>query len=398
MTVSGITVRAVQSLNPGETLWDAGHKEAVRGFGVRRQRGEPVYVVKYRVFGRQRFFTIGPHGSPWTPEKARKEAKRLLGLVADGKDPADARAQAALQAAETLGKIADLYLRHAKTKQRPRTYLETERYLLTSWKPLHRVSVFNISRRHVAHRVADIAANHGAMAATRARATLSAMFNWAIREGLDIPVNPVIGTNRPVQPKSRERVLTDAELSAIWSACRDDDYGRIVKLLLLTGQRREEVGGMQWAELDTVSGRWTIPGARTKNHREHTAPLSAAALALIQASARRNDRDFVFGDGPRREGDRQRGYSGWSKSKATLDARIAAANAIADWHLHDLRRTVATMMADRLGVLPHIVEAILNHASGHRAGVAGVYNRARYEAEMREALQRWADHVSALVG
>src|SRR5271167_1118765 len=112
MAVSGITVRAVQSLKPGETIWDAGHKEAVRGFGIRRQRGEPVYVVKYRVFGRQRFFTIGRHGSPWTPEKARKEAKRLLGLVADGKDPADARAQAALRAADTLRKIADLYLRH----------------------------------------------------------------------------------------------------------------------------------------------------------------------------------------------------------------------------------------------------------------------------------------------
>jgi Arm DNA-binding domain len=126
----GITLRAVQSLGPGETIWDAGHREAVRGFGVRRQRGAPVYVVKYRASGRQRFFTIGPHGSPWTPEKARKEAKRLLGLVADGKDPADERELAALQAADTLRKIADQYLKHAKQKQRPRTHSEIERYLL----------------------------------------------------------------------------------------------------------------------------------------------------------------------------------------------------------------------------------------------------------------------------
>src|SRR6202047_5689375 len=100
MAVSNITIRAVQALKPGETIWDADHREAVRGFGVRRQRDQATYVLKYRVFGRQRFFTIGPHGSPWTPEKARREAKRLLGLVADGKDPADERTLAVPQATE----------------------------------------------------------------------------------------------------------------------------------------------------------------------------------------------------------------------------------------------------------------------------------------------------------
>src|ERR1700741_1440462 len=125
----GITVRTVQSLGPGKTIWDADHKEAVRGFGVRRQRGIPVYVVKFRALGRQRFFTIGPHGSPWTPEKARKEAKRLLGLGAEGKDPAEARA---LQPADTLHKIAEQYLKDNKQRQRPRTHSESERYLLVT--------------------------------------------------------------------------------------------------------------------------------------------------------------------------------------------------------------------------------------------------------------------------
>src|SRR5450631_1267226 len=114
MASASITIRAVQALASGDVLWDGGHKEAVRGFGVRRQRDQATYVVKYRVFGRQRFLTIGPHGSPWTPEKARREAKKLLGLVADGKDPADQRAQAALHAADTLRKIVDQYLKHAK--------------------------------------------------------------------------------------------------------------------------------------------------------------------------------------------------------------------------------------------------------------------------------------------
>jgi integrase len=393
---ANITIRAVDALAPGEAIWDSGHREAVRGFGVRRQRDQATYVLKYRVFGRQRFLTIGPHGSPWTPEKARREAKRLLGLVADGKDPADAKVEARLQAADTLHKIADEYLAVAKTKLKPRTYSEVERYLRAVWKPLHSVSVFKITPRHVAARVADIAKDQGAVSAARARTALSTMFNWAIREGLDIPANPVLGSNRPVQPRSRDRVLSDAELSAIWHACGDDDYGRIIRLLILTAQSRDEIGGLLWPELDTVAGLWTLPGTRTKNRREHWIPLAPAALALLPA--RRNDRVFLFGDGPRREGDPHRGFSGWSKSKAALNVRITktVGEPLPPWTVHDLRRSAATVMADRLGVLPHIVEAILNHTSGHRAGVAGVYNRARYAGEMRDALGRWADHVASL--
>ena len=396
MAVSSITIRAVQALKPGETIWDADHREAVRGFGVRRQRDQATYVLKYRVLGRQRFVTIGPHGAPWTPELARREAKRLLGLVANGKDPADEKAKARLQAADTLRVIADQYLRNAKQRLKPRTYSEIERYLLVSWKSLHPVSVFQITRRHISARIADIASDHGKVSAARARTALSSMFNWAIREGLDIAANPVLGTNRPAQPGSRERVLTETELSAIWWASGEDDYGRIVRLLLLTAQRRNEVGSMQWAELDTISGLWRLPGARTKNHREHLLPLVPAALALLPP--RREGRDFLFGDGPRRSGDPHRGFSGWSKSKAALDERIAEAlsEPLPHWTVHDLRRSASTVMADRLGVLPHIVEAILNHVSGHRAGVAGVYNRARYAAEMREALQLWAQYVAAL--
>ena len=403
MALASITIRTVQALAPGEALWDAGHKEAVRGFGVRRQRDQATYVLKYRVFGRQRFFTIGPHGSPWTAEKARREAKRLLGLVADGKDPADTKVQASLQAADTLRKVADQYLEVAKKKQRPRTHSEIARYLLTAWKPLHSLSVFKISRRHIAARVADIATEQGAVSAARARTALSTMYNWAIREGLDIPANPVHGTNRPEQPKSRVRVLSYGELAEIWQACGDDDYGRIVRLLILTAQRRDEIGGMRWQELDTEAGQWFLPSARTKNHREHVLPLVRDALALLPHC--RIGRDHIFGDGPRREGDQHRGFSGWSKSKAALDARILAARKMVDagakplshWTVHDLRRTAATVMADQLGVLPHIVEAILNHVSGHRAGVAGVYNRARYQAEMRQALERWGAYVSDIV-
>jgi integrase len=210
------------------------------------------------------------------------------------------------------------------------------------------------------------------------------MFNWAIREGLEIPSNPVLGTNRPAEPKSRSRVLTDAELAKLWAACPDNYYGRIIKLLVLTAQRRDEVGGTQWGEIDACAKLWTIPAERTKNHREHSLPLSDAALALLPPP---RNRSWVFGEG-------SQGFSGWSKSKIALDERAS----LRDWRLHDLRRTAATVMADRLGVLPHVVEAILNHVSGHKAGVAGVYNRAKYQTEMRDALERWGDHVSIIVG
>jgi len=394
MALRGIAVRTVQALKPGGTIWDAGHREAVKGFGVRRQRGDPVYVIKYRVFGRQRFVTIGRHGSPWTPDKARREAKRLLGLVADGKDPQAEKIEARAKSADTLGSVADDYLKHAKKMQKPRSYAEIERHLLTNWKPLHSVSVFHLRRRQVAARLSEIETERGRVTATRARAALSAMFNWAIREGFDIAASPVFGTNRPPEPKSRKRVLADRELAEIWRACRDDDYGRIIKLLMLTGQRRNEVGGMRRMEIEGDT--WTIPSTRTKNHREQVVPLPDFALALIDASPRRTNCDYVFGDGPRRKGDDHRGFSGWSKAKAALDERIVEMRRKTpklDWRLHDLRRTAATVMADRLGVLPHIVEVILNHVGGHRAGVAGVYNRAKYEAEVRKALQGWAEHV-----
>jgi integrase len=198
------------------------------------------------------------------------------------------------------------------------------------------------------------------------------LFNWAIRQGYDIPANPVAGTNRTTI-KSRDRVLTKTELASIWNQCGDDNYSRIVRLLILTGQRRDEVGRMEWSELDLERKLWTIPPSRTKNHREHTIPLTDASIALLPERWH----DSVFGNG----------FSNWSKSRARLSS---------GWRIHDIRRSVATGMAE-LGILPHIIEAILNHVSGHKAGVAGVYNKAKYLEEMRSALETWATHVGELV-
>jgi integrase len=178
-------------------------------------------------------------------------------------------------------------------------------------------------------------------------------------------------------------VLGDAELVKIWNAAPDSDFGRIVKLLVLTGQRRDEIADLQRAEIgDAVLA---LPAARTKNGRAHDVPLSAQALAVLGDHPERVGRTYAFGDG---EG----GFSGFSRAKERLDEACG----VIDWTLHDLRRTMATRMAD-LGVQPHVIEATLNHVSGHKAGVAGVYNRSTYAAEKRAALDLWGTHVQMLL-
>jgi integrase len=383
MATGNVTIRSVEGLAPGAMLWDAGHREAVRGFGVRCQIDAKTYILKYRIGGRQRFHTIGRHGQGFTPEKARKEARRLVGLIADGKDPTLIKIEAKQQQAETLKAVIDRYLPVAEAKQKPRTYKETKRLLNDHWKPFHNVSVFALRRRTITDHINELAKSSGPVAAIHARAALSKCLNWAIAEGYELAANPVTGSNRPKAPRARERVLTGDELRAIWNATADgSDYSRIVRLLLLTGQRRDEVGGMPWSEL--VGDLWTIPKERTKNHQEHTVPLCHLALAQFPIN---DGSPFVFG---RRK---TSGFSGWSRAKKELNDRCK----IAAWRLHDLRRTMSTVMPDRLGVLPHIVEAVTNHISGHKAGVAGVYNHAEYIDAKRQALSVWADYIAGLV-
>lgn len=260
------------------------------------------------------------------------------------------------------------------------------RYLTGShFKPLHSRPLDQITRRDVAGCLTRITTNNGSVTAGRARATLSAFYTWAMGQGL-VDFNPVIGTTKPVDSKPRERVLTDTELATIWRACRDSGYGRIIKLLTLTGCRREEVGNMCWSEIDLDRGVWTLPAERSKNGRAHTLPLTPATLDIIASVERVDGRDQLFG------GDAKHGFQRWSASKQELDARAK----ITGWRVHDIRRSAATKMAD-IGIAPHIVEQILNHQSGHKRGPAGVYNRSSYEREVRTALEKWAAYIEATV-
>jgi integrase len=367
----------------------------VPGFGVRlRAGGSRTFIVQYALGGRQRRMTIGT-AKILDAAKARQTARNLLAKVRLGHDPAVERAEARTHASdEPLGGIIGRFLARQERRLRPRSYVDTKRYLERHWRPLHELHLASINRATVAARLGKIAGEHGPASADRARAVLSSFFAWAIGEGL-CETNPVMGTNKHFDgERSRDRVLTDRELAVIWKGLPNSDYGAIVRLLILTGQRREEIGGLRWSEVDLQTREIALPAARTKNHRAHDVPLSDLALAILKSRPAHAGRDLVFGDGPRaRDGEEPaRGFQGWSKAKLALDQQ---ASSVGPWRLHDVRRTVVTRMAE-LGVQPHVVEAVLNHVSGHKAGVAGVYNRSSYATEKREALDFWGKHIERL--
>ena len=372
--------------------------EQLPGFGIRiRAGGKRSWVCQYRVGGsKQRRVSVGSVEA-LDPDEARKRAREILARVQLGGDPQVEKHAKRDRAHLTLGNVIGKYLAgYAERRLGPRTLVEVRRALTTQWKPLHEASADTLTRGAVASRLAEIAEESGPFAANRARSYLSAALNWAIEQGI-VDENPVHATGKLAKEISRERVLSDAELAEVWQQVGWGDYASVIKLLLLTGQRREEVAGMLWSEVNFDNALWSIGANRTKNGRPHDVPLTDSALSILEKAERRQEREYVFGrgDGP---------FSGWSKAKVALDKRILAARRAIDpkakpmppWRIHDLRRTAATRMAD-LGVQPHVIEAVLNHVSGHRAGVAGTYNRAMYSAEKKAALKLWAEHLRQFV-
>jgi integrase len=208
--------------------------------------------------------------------------------------------------------------------------------------------------------------------------------SWALDRGM-IEVNPIAGLKPPHKEESRERVLSDQEIQALWVSADAEGYpfGDAVKVLTLTGQRRGEVAGMRWSEMDLDSGSWTIPAIRSKNRQSHEVPLSAPALTLVRSLPRFLGSDWVFttnGKSP---------ISGFGRFKRRLQSNAGPWG----WRIHDIRRTVASGMA-RLGVEPHVVEKVLNHRAGIISGVAAIYNRYAYEREKRAALDRWGSFIT----
>jgi integrase len=369
-------------------FWD----EKLRGFGARVRPGSCKFFYWYRIGGIKRRMTLGP-ATVETVDKVRDQVGKLIARVALGEDPALDKEKQQQQAGVLVGSQVALFLERQKREWKPATYAEAQRYLTRTAAPLHKLPVTGVTQARVVELLDEIAENSGDVSANRARSALSHFFNWVQKRGIELPNgNPVQHAEKRSE-KSRERVLTDDELRTIWNACGDDDYGAIVKLLMLTGQRRDEIARLSYAEIrdarpDLQHGQFQIElsGERTKNGEAHIIPLADAALNILDRFPA-NGREYVFGR------EETKGFArSYTRPKERLDARVGFSN----WRIHDLRRTCATGMAN-LGVAPHVVEAVLNHISGHKGGVAGIYNKAQYLPERRAALALWAEHLTAIV-
>jgi integrase len=379
-----LTAKTVASLElpPGKSdhiEWD----DDVPGFGLRlRAGGSRGYVLQYKQGGQQRRISIGAV-TAIDIGRARDTAKDIYAKVRLGQDPAGAKAEARVMATETFEAVARRFLDYQSKRRRPRSFLEIQRHLLKYSAPLHGLHLTKVSRRDVAAVITAVCEASGAVTSNRVRTSISGLFSWSMQNGL-AEDNPVLGTARN-RERSRERVLSPDELALIWRHLGHGHYAAVMQLLMLTGQRASEIADLRWSEIhDDVI---VLPPARTKNGRTHVIPISTAVRAILKAQPLRAGRDLIFGIGAG-------GFDGWHIRKRHLDSAIEAATgkALAPWTTHDIRRSVVTGMAE-IGLAPHIIEAVVNHVSGHKNGVAGIYNRARYEDETRAALQRWAEYL-----
>ncbi|MCV0387639.1 MAG: integrase arm-type DNA-binding domain-containing protein [Nitrobacter sp.] len=385
------TVRTLPAGPKGDAIYpDSDAKQGVPGLYVRvRKSGARTYVIQWRQGSGQRRATVGKVGV-LTLDDARKKARKLLVGIDEGNDPIAAKARARVSNKLLFEATAKDYLDARAADMKASSLDQCRRHLQLYFKPFNRLAISKIDRPLIAAELRTIAKARGAVQADRSRSTLSAFYAWCIGEGY-ANENPVIGTNKASADVGRDRVLTDAELVRIWNALPAGSYSRIVRLLMLTGQRRDEIGALRWSEVSGLSPSFeeksaiNLPKERTKNSRPHLVPLSPQAVAVLSEAIMIEGRDLVFGEG-------QGGFSGFSKCKERLDAKLD----LPAWTLHDLRRTMATRMAD-LGVQPHVIEAVLNHVSGHKSGVAGIYNRSTYADEKRAALNLWGAHIATIL-
>jgi integrase len=430
MARASLTKRTIDAAKPTAVeyvVWD----DEVSGFGLKvTPSGSKVYLYRYRLSRPGQAsqtapskYTIGKHGS-LTPDQARKRAKDLAALVAEGIDPRKQELEtfAAMEDAKRLtlerarlenelafDSVAEKWLAEYKLDHRPNSVAQGKRVIDLYLAPrLANKPLPHIGRADLQPIIDAIPPN---MRATRQSvfAYASILFGWAHKRG-DIAENPLTSMAKPRGSDARDRVLTDDELATIWTASvsLSGAFGGFVRLLILTGQRREEVAAMTWDELDRAKSEWIIPANRAKNGNAHIVPLSPAVVAELDTLAEWKDIQDDEADrgvehwpkaGPVLTTNGIVPIRGFSKAKAALDAEITKARdnrAMTPWRIHDLRRTLATGF-QRLGIRFEVTEATLNHVSGAKGGVAGIYQKHDWKQEKRAALEAWARHVEGII-
>lgn len=421
LRLTDAAVKRLRKPDQGRTeYWDS----HTRGFGLRYSAsGVRSWVVITRSLQaghwQQQRVTLGQYPALSLAE-ARQKAEQAKTLAKQGDDPAvavrdeqqrrveDSRNTFAAVRAEFLSK----YRGRQNRRPAPSTLSEMTRVLsandFAAWRD---VPLAKLSKRDVLDALDGIVGRGAETMANRTLAYLKLLFGWAQERGI-IETNPTADIKKPGGEISRDRVLSADELRLVWiaSASESSQFNSIVRLLMLTGQRLNEVAQLRWSEIDETEVIWRLPAERAKNHREHVVPLTKPVLAILETRKRTQEQlatpdrpapKLVFtttGETP---------FSGFSRGKSLLDARINKSLSTArpeteppptlpPWRLHDIRRSVATHMAEDLRIAPHVIEACLNHISGTKAGVAGVYNRALHLDERRDAMEAWSQHLSRL--
>ncbi len=372
-------------------LWDT----VVPGLALRiGYGGKRAYCVTTRLDRKQIRRTIGSTATHSLAE-ARDAARTVIRDAAKGVDSASKqvreqeRQEAARTEAGTFRSVAEAWLADThkgggaklRSKKTVESQLRRDAYPKIGALPIASITKADIRA------LVDGIARERPIAANRGLATVRRIFNWAVAKDR-LPASPAVGIEPPGEETSRDRVLRNGEIAKLWRAFDELGYpfGHVFKLLLLTGARRNEVGGITWSEIEDDT--WHLAGERTKNGRPHLVPLSTLAKAVIDAVPRMDDSDYLFTTNGHRP------VSGWGRAKERIDAISAVEN----WRLHDIRRTVVTGMAE-MDIDPHVIEACVNHISGAaRSGVAGIYNRATYLPQRTAALEAWANHIMGLVG
>lgn len=402
--ITKTSVDAAPTRTADSFLWD----DEVKGFGLKvTPAGVKTYILQYRTGGRgspTRRYSIGRHGA-YTPQSARLEAKRLAALVSEGRDPASDKKEARHVAVELAfeayaQRFLDLYVK----QEWKGSYGFAESILRLHVTPVLKTKPLPSIKRSDVTRIFDGLPAKQVALRRNVYAVIRRLFRWAVGRG-DLERSPLEGFEAPSSPASRDRVLDESELRLAWLAAPSLGYpfGPMYRLLIGTGQRREEVAGLDWAELDRGGSSWRLPASRAKNNVASIIHLSNLMLAELDAMAGKGKwpkKGFVLTTTGKAA------VSGYSRAKSRLDRAMLdlATEEAADgermlpipaWRVHDFRRTFATGM-QKLGVRFEVTEAVLNHVSGSKSGVAGVYQRHDWKAEKRAALDAWGAHIESV--
>jgi integrase len=384
-----LTARTIETIKPGLSRQEIPDHLLPGHYLVLQPSGARSFAVRYRLGGRSRKYTVGPYPAI-DLKTARALAAKALRAVAEGRDPGQEKIATRNERADTFEAVAKQFVDlHCRRANRPRTIEGTQQLLdlhvLPRWR---RRLIKEITRRDVLDLLDGLVADGRPVAANRALTAIRKLFNWAIERDI-IATSPCAGVKPPTPEQARDRVLSDDELGNVWRAADQlgGPFGALVKLLILTGQRRDEVARMTWREVDLGARLWTLPKERSKNGQPHDIPLSDLAIATLESQPRISDIFVLTTDG-------KAAASNYNVNKGRLAALLPAD--MPPWWLHDLRRTAASGMA-RLGINLPVIEKVLNHSSGSFGGIVGVYQRHDFADEKRHALERWGAHVADLV-